>query len=563
MSRVFEIADRYVDEIAALEPILATGMGVPGHEREMTDLSPAGPAQVADLNIRTTEELATAPVEGEPDRIAREVMLERLGVQLALYRAKEFMRALRIIASPLQGVRQVFDLMPKANEEDWSNIAARLALVPSSLAGYRETLSEGLRNELYASKRQATEGAEQAEVFAGLADGKKSYFDQLGEAFEEKRKEMPFPDSLARDIESGVKAAMQGYAEMHRYLADEYIPKTTEREAAGEERYRLTSRAFLGAIVDPQETYQWGWEELHRIEDEMRKTIEKIVPGGTWEQAIRLLETEPSRVVEGEESYIQWLQALHDQALNELQGKHFDIPDSIRKIEVMIPPPGGALAAYYTGPSEDLTRPGRTWWPTGGNTSFPKWGDVTTVYHEGVPGHHLQVATARVQADQLSRYQRLLTFISGYGEGWALYSERLMAELGYLDNPDYYLGMLSGQALRAVRVIIDIGMHLELTIPRGEKFNPGKVWNHDLAVEFAVEKTGRPKQFMESEVVRYLGWPGQAISYKVGERYWLAAREAAKKALGSKFDLKTWHTRALNIGPMGLERLQRELAGSA
>jgi uncharacterized protein (DUF885 family) len=563
MSRVFEIADRYVDEIAALEPILATGMGVPGHEREMPDLSPAGPGRVADLNIRTTEDLAKAPIDGEPDRIAREVMLERLGVQLALYRAKEFMRALRIIASPLQGVRQVFDLMPKAAEEDWSNIAARLALVPRSLAGYRETLSEGLRNELYASKRQATEGAQQAEVFAGLARGKTSYFDQLRESFEKARKNTPFPDSLTSDIASGVKAAMQGYADMHRYLADEYIPKTTEREAAGEERYKLTSRAFLGAILDPQETYDWGWEELHRIEDEMHNTIERIVPGGTWDQAMELLETDASRVVEGEDNYRQWLQELHDQALAELQDKHFDIPDSIRRIEVMIPPPGGALAAYYTAPSEDLTRPGRTWWPTGGNTRFPKWGDVTTVYHEGVPGHHLQVATAHVQAGQLSRYQRLLTFISGHGEGWALYAERLMAELGYLDNPDYYLGMLSGQALRAVRVIIDIGMHLELPVPRGEKFHPGEVWNHDLGVEFAVEKTGRPRQFMESEVVRYLGWPGQAISYKVGERYWLAAREASKKAKGASFDLKAFHTHALNIGPMGLEQLQRELAGSA
>ncbi|MEO8458345.1 MAG: DUF885 domain-containing protein [Chloroflexota bacterium] len=560
MSRVFEIADHYVDEIAALEPILATGMGVPGHEREMPDLSPAGPGRVADLNVRTTEELAAAPVEGEPDRIAREVMLERLGVQLALYRAKEFQRSLRIIASPLQGVRQVFDMMPKANEEDWSNIAARLKLVPNALAGYRETLSEGLANELYASRRQATEGAQQAEAFSALVADKKSYFDQLRESFEKQRESMPFPDSLAKDIETGVTAAKKGYGEIHAFLTGTYIPKTTDREAAGEERYKLQSRAFLGAILDPRETYQWGWEELGRIEEEMRKTIEKIVPGGTWDQAMELLETDPSRVVEGEDNYRQWLQELHDQALAELQGKHFDIPESIRRVEVMIPPPGGALAAYYTGPSEDLTRPGRTWWPTGGNTRFPKWGDVTTVYHEGVPGHHLQVATAHVQGENLSRYQRLLTFISGHGEGWALYSERLMAELGYLQNPDYYLGMLSGQALRAVRVIIDIGMHLELEIPQGQKFHPGETWNHDLAVEFAVEKTGRPKQFMESEVVRYLGWPAQAISYKVGERYWLAAREAAKQAKGAAFDLKAFHTHALNIGPMGLEQLQRELA---
>jgi uncharacterized protein (DUF885 family) len=135
-----------------------------------------------------------------------------------------------------------------------------------------------------------------------------------------------------------------------------------------------------------------------------------------------------------------------------------------------------------------------------------------------------------------------------------------MAELGYLDNPDYYLGMLSGQALRAVRVIVDIGMHLELAIPASEEFHPGETWNYDLAVDFSTEKTGRPRQFMQSEIVRYLGWPGQAIAYKVGERYWLAIREAAKKAKGSAFDLKTFHTEALNLGPMGLDQLHKELA---
>lgn len=562
MSRIFEIAHNYVDVIAALEPSVATAIGVPGHEREMPDLSPDGPARVADLNRRTIASLEAAPADGEPDRIAKEVMLERMNVALDTYDLKEYLRALRNIASPLQGVRQVFDLMPKDTDEHWSNIAARLALVPSALAGYRTSLSLGLAELLQASKRQATEGAEQARVWAGLAEGegKQSYFKQLAAMFEKARAEKSFPDGLASDVEAGIKAAMSGYDEMYRYLRDEYIPNTTEHEAAGIDRYQVMSRAFLGATIDLQETYQWGWDELHRIEAEMDTTRDRIIPGGSMEDVTKLLETDPARVIEGEDNYRQWLQQLHDEALEELHGKHFDIPDSIRRVEVMIPPPGGALAAYYTGPSEDLTRPGRTWWPTGGNTRFGKWHDVTTVYHEGVPGHHLQVASVRLQKDTLSRYQRLLTFISGHGEGWALYSERLMAELGYLDNPDYYLGMLSGQALRAVRVIIDIGLHLELPIPSSEKFHPGEVWNHDLAVDFIVARTGHSRQFMESEVMRYLGWPGQAIAYKVGERYWLAAREVAKQAKGAAFDLKTFHTEALNIGPMGLEQLQRELA---
>ena len=561
MSRIFEIAHNYVDEIAALEPSLATAIGVPGHEREMPDLSPEGPARIADLNRGTVAQLNSAAIENDDDRIARDVMLERLSISLETFEAREYMRSLRIIASPLQGVRQVFDLMPHETEEHWSNIAARLKLVPQTLAGYQQTLSTGLREELYSSKRQASECAEQARVFGGLAasDGKPSFFTTLKTIFDKTSNENGFSDALAADMAEGITAAMQGYADVYAYLRDEYLPNTSEHEAAGRDRYQLMSRAFLGAKIDIDETYRWGWDELHRIEDEMRKTADRIMPGGSMEAVTELLETDPGRVVEGEDSYQRWLQELHDQALEELHGKHFNIPDSIRRVEVMIPPPGGALAAYYTGPSEDLSRPGRTWWPTGGNTRFPKWGDVTTVYHEGVPGHHLQVASVRLQQDKLSRFQRILTFISGHGEGWALYAERLMAELGYLDNPDYYLGMLSGQALRAVRVIIDIGMHLELPIPPGELFHPGETWNHDLAVDFATERTGRPRQFMASEVVRYLGWPAQAISYKVGERYWLQIREAAVRKQGPSFNLRSFHTNALNLGPMGLAQLNEEL----
>ncbi len=254
---------------------------------------------------------------------------------------------------------------------------------------------------------------------------------------------------------------------------------------------------------------------------------------------------------------------MHDQALDDLDGRHFDIDPRIKRVEVMIPPPGGALAQYYTGPSEDFSRPGRTWWPLGSRTRFAIWSDVSTAYHEGVPGHHLQVGATRCVADRLSRYQRLLGFVSGHGEGWALYAERLMGELGYLDNPDYYMGMLSAQAMRCVRVIIDIGMHLGLTIPSTERFHPGETWNHDLGLEFAVERSLHPRELMASEVVRYLGWAAQAISYKVGERAWLAAREDARRREGASFDLKRWHTRALNLGPMGLDQLTRELAAPA
>jgi uncharacterized protein (DUF885 family) len=215
---------------------------------------------------------------------------------------------------------------------------------------------------------------------------------------------------------------------------------------------------------------------------------------------------------------------------------------------------------YYTGPSEDFSRPGRTWYPTMGNTRFPLWGEVSICYHEGVPGHHLQVAQVRYLAEELTRFQRLLAWSAGHGEGWALYAERLMGELGYLDNPDYELGMLRAQAMRAVRVIVDIGMHLELPIPDRESYHPGERWTPELALPFVIERAMFAEQFMRSEVDRYLGLPGQAIAYKVGERVWLECRDDAKTRRGASFDLKDWHRHALNLGSMGLDQFRAEMA---
>jgi uncharacterized protein (DUF885 family) len=203
---------------------------------------------------------------------------------------------------------------------------------------------------------------------------------------------------------------------------------------------------------------------------------------------------------------------------------HFDIAPPLRRIEVVLARGSSSGAGYYTEPSEDLVRPGRTWWPLGGRGEgdrFETWSELSTVFHEGVPGHHLQAGAAVTAGDRLSRFART-NFVSGHGEGWALYAERLADELGWFTAPGTRLGMLSGSALRAARA------------------EPHRV---------------RP------EIVRYFGWPGQAITYKLGERGWLAAREQAMRRAGpGGFDLKRWHTAALSLGPIGLAGLTEELA---
>ncbi len=556
MLRIYEIADRYVDEYATLEPNAATAQGVAGHEAEMTDYSPDGAAAMAALDRRTVAELAEAAPKGERERIARDVMTERLGVRIDSYDAGESFRSLRIIGGPMQRIRSGFDQMPRATQQNWQDIATRLQLVPRGLAGYRATLLEGLRRGMPAARRQVQECARQAAVWSG--QNAPSFFSTLLDAYD--ATPAVASDALRADLEAGVRASEGAYAEMRTFLETEYLPQATERDAAGRERYQLMSRQFNGCELNLEETYAWGWDELYRIEREMAATAAKIMPGGSIADVQHLLDTDPARAIVGVDAHRAWLQEVHDRALDDLDGTHFNIDPRIKRLEVMVPPAGGALIPYYSGPSEDFVRPGRTWWPSGMRTTFAKWTDVSIAYHEGVPGHHIQIGTIRCVGDKLSRFQRNVTFVSGYSEGWALYAERLMGELGYLEEPEYYLGMLSAQALRCVRVIIDIGMHLQLKIPTTERFHPGETWNHALGLAFAQERSRQDKELMVSELLRYLGWPAQAISYKVGERAWLDAREAAKQRQGAAFDLKRFHTAALELGPMGLAQMATEIA---
>jgi uncharacterized protein (DUF885 family) len=305
----------------------------------------------------------------------------------------------------------------------------------------------------------------------------------------------------------------------------------------------------------------------------MREVAGRLYGGVTPAEAMARLDEDPDHTIEGAEATRDWLQRITDETIASFDGRYFDIPEPMRRCEAVLAPPGAAAAPYYTGPSEDFARPGRTWLPVlPGQTRFRSWWLLSVWFHEAVPGHHLQVAYTMLQRERLSRFQRV-SFVSGHGEGWALYAERLMDELGY--EPATELGFLSAQAMRAVRVIVDIGLHLELEIPRdadptllegvgqGEEEVAGRVWDPDLARRFLHLRGLLPEDFAASEVDRYLGVPGQAISYKLGERVWLAAREDAREREGAAFDLKSWHMRALALGSVGLDVLRAELARAA
>jgi uncharacterized protein (DUF885 family) len=547
VSEVFDIADRYCTQLGALDPCSATYAGIPGHDHEMTDYSPAGVARRVDLMRDTLAALAAPAQETDDDRLAASVMTERCSLDLEQYEVSERLRDVRIIGSPIQSARQCFDLMRLDTDDDWAVATERMTRVPDSLASIEESLRAGVDQGVVAARRQAVACAEQAATWGGEREGE-PFFRTLASRR---------PDDT--ELAAAAELATSGYARLAAYLRDEYAPAADPRDPVGRERYTLFARDFNGIDVDLEETYAWGWEELHRIEDAMRRVGERILPGASIEEVIQHLDDDPNRAIEGVEEFRRWNQDLIDQTISDLADTHFEIAEPLRRCDAMIAPPGGAAAMYYTAPTEDFSRPGRTWYPTMGQTRFPLWKEVSTCYHEAVPGHHLQLAQVVYLADKLSRFQRLFGFVSGHGEGWALYAERLMGELGYLEDPAFEMGMLAAQAMRAVRVVVDIGMHLELPIIDGEP-HAGETWTADLALPFVIGRSRFPEVFMRSEVDRYLGWPGQAISYKVGERVWLESRADAKRRKGEGFDLKEFHTFALDLGSMGLGQLRDELA---
>jgi uncharacterized protein (DUF885 family) len=545
-SAIFNLCDEYVQRSCALDPVSASYRGVTGDFAPGTDYSPDGHAARAELArdmLRRLDELAPT---SDADRLAADHMRERLAADLAWHDTGEPLRAVRAPFGLLQMLRNSVDLMPRGSQERWHAVAARVAAFPQMLASWRASLAAGAERGLVAARRQAVEAAGQAQQYADSAT-----LDAVLGDFDAAHNGGP---AVRAELTAAVVAAHAALAETARWLREEYAPRAAEADAFGPERYAVAARISLGVDIDAREAYDWAWGELRRLEAEMAAEADRVQPGATVDEAISYLNDGDG--LEGVDAYRGWLQERHDEAIDRLDGVHFDIAEPLRRVDVVTVENSAAGSAYYTPPSEDLSRPGRTWWPVAARERFAVWAELTTVFHEGVPGHHLQLG--QVLLAPLSRFARM-SRVSAHSEGWALYAERLADELGWHQTPGERLGMLKGSALRAARVVIDIGLHLDLPLPAAEAARHGPRWSFETATEVLRDRGRIAAHRLHPEVVRYCGWPAQASSYKLGERAWLAAREEAQERLGAAFDLKRWHTDALALGPVGLGTLTDQL----
>jgi len=538
---ISQILDRFMEEGIKLSPIGATMLGVPGLDDQLDDLSMEGNEKRAELTRSTLAALTSAQPVNELDRIARDVAVERLTSELNLNDTYEARILFNLISSPVTSIRQVFEMMKKDQPETIANVTKRMNGISAALDGWKSTLTFVAEKGKVNSRRQVLATAGQLETFS------KGAFTAVAKKFD--------PSGVNSELFAAAKSAESACASLSTWMRETYAPQSLPTDGVGETRYRMWARHFTGADLDLRDTYEWGIKQLEEINNRMWVAAKKLYPDATsLREVADRLDKDPRYTVEGEENLLKKLREFIEAAVQRLDGKEFDIDPRIKTCEARLAPEGSASAAYYMGPSEDLSRPGTTWFPTMGRKTFGWWNIVSTWYHEAVPGHHLQIATTKINTERLNRFQRNRVFISGYSEGWALYAERLMDELGAFEDPGYEMGYLSAQGLRAARIVVDIGMHC------GYKDFDGEVWNAESAFKLLHERALLDEISARSEVDRYLGWPGQAISYKVGERFWMECREAAKERLGSKFELKKFHAYALGLGPMGLDPFKREMA---
>ena len=548
LTDVDQIANEYFEKVLDLNPVHATELGRKGVETLYPDYSPAGEKAFARLAKKTLKKVDNVLPIDDVDLVTLDALQERLSLYRKQHKAGFGGWQLNNIASVPQEVRSVFDLMKRNTQQDWEHIIGRMHRVTEALEGYIQTLEAAREEGKVAPRRQVDIVIEQTAAYYAPS----GFFDELAAEVAEA---VP---SLKDEAAAGAEAAKEGYRRLNSYLVETLQPIAPSRDAVGRKAYSLHSRSFLGTTIDLDETYAWGVKELESIIARQREVAEE--PGASIERAKQLLDEDPARQLHGTDELKAWMQKLADAAVENLADTHFEIGGPMRRIECCIAPTNEG-GIYYTGPSPDFSRPGRMWWsvPEGEDT-FTTWRETSTVYHEGVPGHHLQIAIATALQGTMNSWRTNMLWVSGHGEGWALYAERLMEELGYLKDPGDRMGMLNAQRMRAARVVFDIGVHCEMPIPAewAEQLGvePGTIWTSELGYEFLKLNLDESEGHLRFEFLRYLGWPGQAPSYKIGERLWLELRD---QALRRGDDMRAFHTRALLLGSVGLDTLRRAL----
>lgn len=543
LSDAFSVAAAHVASHVELDPCAAIIMGVRDTSTSLTDYSPEGHAARAELARTTIATLRDAGRHTGAHRVAAQVMERRLVAELDLLERGLRQAQLDFVDAPVQTLQRVFDLVDTSTQDAWRTVESLLHDVPRSLQSYERSLRASVRHREIAARRQIVACAERC-------DRAQKHFARLVDSYGDG----PLRATLIRAGHSAAEA----FGRFGHFLRQDLYEVAPAEDARGRERYEAWAKFYLGTSLDLDETYAWACGEFLDIRRQLSDLAGTIMGRRDFGAAVAHLDSDTSGQIAPGDATTRWMAERLERAFDVVSGTHFDIPEPLRRLECRVTDAGGI---YYSRPSHDFGRPGRVWFSLPPNVPFLVWRGTTTLFHEGVPGHHLQLGHVVVLGDALDDFRRLACHVPGHAEGWALYAEQLMDEIDGFESDAERFGMLDSQQFRTARVIIDLGMHLQLAIPPGFGFHDGERWTPQLAREFLSDHCANPwTHFVRYEVDRYLGRPGQAISYKVGHYRWLQTRQAREEAEGADFSLRSFHQAALDLGPVDLDTLQEAIS---
>lgn len=355
-------------------------------------------------------------------------------------------------------------------------------------------------------------------------------------------------DAVATSVRDDVYPAYQG---LIQYQADLLVKATSNdgawRLPSGAEFYAHQIREHTTTEMSAEDIHQMGLREVARISREMDAILRaEGLEEGSVGQRVQAISKRPDQLYPDSDEGRAQILADYQKILDEIDpamDQFFNLRPETGVEVVRVPEFSEKTApgAYYQAPSMDGKRPGRFFANLRDVNEIPRFGMRTLAYHEGIPGHHFQNAITQ-QLEGLPMFRRVVGY-TAYGEGWALYTERLAWEAGFQDNPLDNLGRLQAEMFRAVRLVVDTGLH-------------HKRWTREQAIDYMIEHTGMPEGDVVSEIERYLVMPGQALAYKVGMMKIIELRDTAKQALGDQFELKSFHDQILGKGELPLKLLE-------
>jgi uncharacterized protein (DUF885 family) len=544
-------------------PELATSVGYPGQNRRWTDFSPAGIAAHKKHLENSLATLKTFPRASLPasEQLNYDLYLGLLQTsEEGLQYGDDPMPFRNVVPHNLwmplnqmegiqQGAAEVFASQPHRTIADYEDILARLEALPRAVEQNIALLKEGLKRGYSPPKITMRDVPKQVADLIP-SDPMKS---ALLEPFTDFPAEIPQSDRdqlTARATKIYTSAVAPAFQQLHDYLASEYIPHCRESIAAaalpnGAAAYAFHVRWQTTTALTPQQIHQIGLSEVKRIRAEMDQVIASTGFKGSFHHFTEFLRTDPRFYFTKKQDLVDAYKVIAKSIDPELVHEFGKLP---RNQYGVIPIPDfkapSQTTAYYQPGAPSAGRPGYFFVNTYKLSSRPKWEMEALTLHEAVPGHHLQISLAQEMPD-VPEFRKHVGY-SAYVEGWALYGESLGSDLGMYQDPYSKFGQLSYEMWRAVRLVVDTGMH-------------SMGWTRDQAIQFFKDNTGKTDQDITVEVDRYIVWPGQALAYKLGQLKIRELRNEAEKRLGPKFDVRKFHDAVLANGALPLMVLEEQI----